>query len=642
MASNKIYGNPTVTPINVKNVTEVKEGSIGMEHLSQEVLDNLGGGEGNVVVVHATSKKDDNSDEVYDDNGKLIYEIDKDFEEIRELVLGDNVVYLDVSSYDFSVDNIPYTATADAYGEYCHLFSKPFFIEAGGGSNGGVLQYGIDENNKLHEHSFELPTGAGVDAKIAEQSLKLLSDRVNTCTVAVTDYDVDDDGVVNRAMFSALWQGTPPSDNKIPIGSSLYILLSDGAYHLCNTTKVIYISTINNTDFFVYSDGVDTELIDHLRSGRKIEEGSDMYVILPHSYYDTGGGNFDLSNYLSKNNKDSYTPSTDYNPATKKYVDDSVNVVIQNTASFGGQIGENSFYIQNLTSELHDDYYNKNEVDNAIAEVNETVAEIDVPQIDGEKSKTDTIAVFEDVRTEVIEANENGIIACLLVPREDSGVVQYILEFDTLPSELIEVYTVDPDGNTQFDAENQTVIDVNDPKYERYGGIDNIYIHSTEGTSRITVTKMYGDAFLKADIEKGSIEMLHLSDDAKARLVKKTDYATKDVAGAVKVDRAKQGLIVNDDGELRVYCAEKGEVEAKSTGSGHKPISIQRFDYALSLGTHQTMNDDYVVSTGLKVHPYHSGIQEQLPASYTAVKGYVDGKFAELAYLIDELRTKIQ
>ena len=33
----------------------------------------------------------------------------------------------------------------------------------------------------------------------------------------------------------------------------------------------------------------------------------------------------DLSNYLSKTNTTAYTPTGDYNPATKKYVDDNIN-----------------------------------------------------------------------------------------------------------------------------------------------------------------------------------------------------------------------------------------------------------------------------------------------------------------------------
>lgn len=49
----------------------------------------------------------------------------------------------------------------------------------------------------------------------------------------------------------------------------------------------------------------------------------------------------DLSNYLAKNNTTSFTPSGDYNPATKKYVDDSVPNFSSGTADpTGGSDGD--------------------------------------------------------------------------------------------------------------------------------------------------------------------------------------------------------------------------------------------------------------------------------------------------------------
>ena len=41
------------------------------------------------------------------------------------------------------------------------------------------------------------------------------------------------------------------------------------------------------------------------------------------SSWDALGASVDLSNYLAKNNTTSFTPTGDYNPATKKYVDDN-------------------------------------------------------------------------------------------------------------------------------------------------------------------------------------------------------------------------------------------------------------------------------------------------------------------------------
>ena len=41
----------------------------------------------------------------------------------------------------------------------------------------------------------------------------------------------------------------------------------------------------------------------------------------------------DLSNYLAKNNTTAFTPTGDYNPATKKYVDDQVSAATAGAVS---------------------------------------------------------------------------------------------------------------------------------------------------------------------------------------------------------------------------------------------------------------------------------------------------------------------
>lgn len=48
----------------------------------------------------------------------------------------------------------------------------------------------------------------------------------------------------------------------------------------------------------------------------------DEYIYINNAWEHIGSTSVDLSNYLAKNNTISFTPSGDYNPATKKYVDD--------------------------------------------------------------------------------------------------------------------------------------------------------------------------------------------------------------------------------------------------------------------------------------------------------------------------------
>ena len=42
----------------------------------------------------------------------------------------------------------------------------------------------------------------------------------------------------------------------------------------------------------------------------------------------SGGGDVNLSNYLAKDNETEYTPTEDYNPSTKKYIDDAIQTAI--------------------------------------------------------------------------------------------------------------------------------------------------------------------------------------------------------------------------------------------------------------------------------------------------------------------------
>ena len=50
--------------------------------------------------------------------------------------------------------------------------------------------------------------------------------------------------------------------------------------------------------------------------------GEPKYISVP-SLVAGGGEEPDLSNYLAKDNTTEFTPTNDYNPATKKYVDDN-------------------------------------------------------------------------------------------------------------------------------------------------------------------------------------------------------------------------------------------------------------------------------------------------------------------------------
>lgn len=78
----------------------------------------------------------------------------------------------------------------------------------------------------------------------------------------------------------------------------------------------------------------------------------------------------DLTNYLSKDNTIPYAPSTDYNPATKRYVDTKVDALFIPTKT--SQLTNDSGFVLKSVNDLTN-YYNKSNTYNK-AEVNALVA----------------------------------------------------------------------------------------------------------------------------------------------------------------------------------------------------------------------------------------------------------------------------
>ena len=82
------------------------------------------------------------------------------------------------------------------------------------------------------------------------------------------------------------------------------------------------------------------------------------------------GGSVDLSNYLAKDNTTGYAPTGNYNPATKKYVDDSVAAIHIPTKT--SQLTNDSNYITKTSNDLT--YYYTKSNTYTKAEVNALVA----------------------------------------------------------------------------------------------------------------------------------------------------------------------------------------------------------------------------------------------------------------------------
>lgn len=120
------------------------------------------------------------------------------------------------------------------------------------------------------------------------------------------------------------------------------------------------------------------------------------------------------------------------------------------------------------------------------------------------------------------------------------------------------------------------------------------------------------DELFDAKADKAEIPTKVSELENNTNYVTNTDYATTDVGGVVKVATSGNtyGIIRNSNNIIQISCAEKSDI--KSKGNYNKPITPINLDYAVEVCTNQTMSDDNTEAQG------------QLPASYNAVKTYVD------------------
>lgn len=96
--------------------------------------------------------------------------------------------------------------------------------------------------------------------------------------------------------------------------------------------------------------------------------------------------------------------------------------------------------------------------------------------------------------------------------------------------------------------------------------------------------------------------------------------------GLVKLGSNAKGITLTGDGELILKEASLANLENNSTQLVVTKPSL--FKHLVALGTHQQMNDKYDVNS-ISVPSSFNGKQGELPASYNAVKAYVDTKIEE-------------
>lgn len=97
--------------------------------------------------------------------------------------------------------------------------------------------------------------------------------------------------------------------------------------------------------------------------------------------------------------------------------------------------------------------------------------------------------------------------------------------------------------------------------------------------------------------------------------------------GLVKLGSTAKGITLTADNELILKEASVANLENNSTQLVVTKPSLHK--HLIALGTHQQMNDKYDVNT-VAVPNSFEGRQGELPASYNAVKAYVDNKAEDI------------
>ncbi len=147
-----------------------------------------------------------------------------------------------------------------------------------------------------------------------------------------------------------------------------------------------------------------------------------------------------------------------------------------------------------------------------------------------------------------------------------------------------------------------------------------------------TDTNKYGELIsqVKDKAFEAGINSVDLSD-----YVKFTDYPkVNGSAGVLKVVSSEHGINIGSNGNLYVQQAYNSDVAKKE--SNYRPVVPSVIDTAVYASTHQEMSDEYAVSS-FTTGATFSYDKSTLPASYAAVKGYVDGLVGEISTALDEI-----
>ncbi len=215
----------------------------------------------------------------------------------------------------------------------------------------------------------------------------------------------------------------------------------------------------------------------------------------------------DLSNYLAKDNTTGYAPTGNYNPATKKYVDDSIKSI--NIPTKTSQLTNDSNFVIKTTNELTNYYtknntYTKNEVNALVAGGSGGDSKIETLDITGGKDITALL-------------NEGSHIYYLACDNEDDSLRIHIRTItgkkDTvnlLKGAMVSLYYAKEDnalllsyfGGSDFSSPNYGTFSIEGSEITKSSILDETrytdinYITKESGGSAATLTANYINMFL--------------------------------------------------------------------------------------------------------------------------------------------------
>ena len=402
-----------------------------------------------------------------------------------------------------------------------------------------------------------------------------------------------------------------------------------------------------------------------------------------------------IYNVLTKDNTTEYTPSTDYNPATKKYVDDidkELTLIDERLKYYGDKDiipSDESYFTVNETGETI----------TGLTDAGKEQTELVIPyEIDGVK-----ITKLENIGTSILAGNSvitkvilpNSIVTIgnnafqhctslssinipssvtsiglyafsgctgltsINIPNSVISIGAYIFSYCSsltsinIPNNVTHIYYrafLDCTKLTSITIPN-SVTSIDDTSFD---GCTNLTIYCEQGSYAETfantnnIPVKYTDVDLSNYVEKDGDKVLSTNDYTdtdKAEVAKIkdkvgfTDYATDTKAGIVTA-YGIGGISLGNNGELSLHVPTEYEIDSRQGMYGNLPITISNLDYAVRsvLPVRSGSIPDKLAANTI----YGLGIESTLTLNLPSIEAYIaTGDFIQVDFYSGETPTNL-